>query len=459
MLAVDADPSLRELGERVRFQTVRDEGDEHVVHHVVRRWPFEFELVPRAGDTSRRYRVMASLLGIDGEVVAVQRVEGGFFAGQRRDVTLRFEDACGPCASRETCRQGRCEGACVVFGPSPEDTRFESCESVPDGGLLDAGGLDGGGLDADSPDGGGRDGGASDGGGEPRVHEDLLFAYDFAVAPTDTIVDCSGEGHDLAVMRTPRWEPGHTRFDAGDGPAALSSARDTDALRIVRTLRRYTLEAWLTPLEGLSDAPSTQTGPAAAFELVDTSAAPTRHLVRLRLAGPVAGDDRHRVIVTTSDSRGDSFGRWYLVADVRIFDLRRPLHVVYTHDSSGVDAREEIWIDGRRAIPRWSDAGVAEPCPAECSPDDCVDVDRRAVCDVGYRVDGSVAIRPARLSWSSNPRVRLAGATATGPTADVFTGRYHLVAAYGRVLSLEEVLRHFALGPSADPCPVGRSLR
>jgi hypothetical protein len=94
-------------------------------------WPVCVPLVPRGGAANRSYGVIAELSDAS-RVTHVLRASGGYVAGRRTDVALRFEDACAgmtACASTETCVDGRCVSAGAVPGV------LERCGTIaPDGG-------------------------------------------------------------------------------------------------------------------------------------------------------------------------------------------------------------------------------------------------------------------------------------------------------------------------------------
>ncbi len=92
----------------------------------------EITLLPRDHDTSRRWRLVASL--VDDVGAPFNELEAaGRYASGAREVRLRFEDACSdalPCPRGRTCSLGVCVDACVV---SSEPGATTESERVPCG--------------------------------------------------------------------------------------------------------------------------------------------------------------------------------------------------------------------------------------------------------------------------------------------------------------------------------------
>jgi len=77
-------------------------------------FPVRVPTHPRDEDASRRLDLVADLLGSGDELLARQRVVGGYVAGEIREVARTFDSACVrklDCGRLETCRAGACESA------------------------------------------------------------------------------------------------------------------------------------------------------------------------------------------------------------------------------------------------------------------------------------------------------------------------------------------------------------
>jgi alpha-tubulin suppressor-like RCC1 family protein len=79
-------------------------------------------LVPKGGDSTRRYVVVAELLDEGAQTLARIEAHGGYTDGELGLLELWFEDACAgklDCGAARTCQAGSCMGAC--FSPRSAD--------------------------------------------------------------------------------------------------------------------------------------------------------------------------------------------------------------------------------------------------------------------------------------------------------------------------------------------------
>lgn len=114
--------------------------------------PTGVRLVPRGGDASRTFEVTGELLDAAGAPFSRVAARGTFASGQRREIRLRFEDACQDvvCDEALTCRAGGCVDPCLVAArPGGTSVPCRSDGGVDAGPPADDGGRDGG-LDAGS---------------------------------------------------------------------------------------------------------------------------------------------------------------------------------------------------------------------------------------------------------------------------------------------------------------------
>ncbi len=177
-------------------------------------WPVRIALVPKSGDASRVYEVVATASDASGRV-AEARVLSSYLAGETLtlDVWLRDDCADVTCGADETCAAGACVAVqpvdpCMLStldgglpkGCTPLDGGIgEPDASTPDGGIdagLDAGsmdagsmdaGLDAGSMDASSGDAGPPDAGPPDAGpvdgGSPTDLYNVVFVTSSTVVP------------------------------------------------------------------------------------------------------------------------------------------------------------------------------------------------------------------------------------------------------------------------------------
>ncbi|MFK7985210.1 MAG: RCC1 domain-containing protein [Sandaracinaceae bacterium] len=143
-----ADPTLLEdatefhlrvenaAGEPVFEETVALGGD-------VRLSDQAWVLVPIDDDATRSFSLeatLSSVAGVSSTVVA----RAGYTAAERRVLRLHFDEACGgvECGTGQTCRHGRCVGACFTPGSAALDETSEpeggECQTCGEGGLVSA---------------------------------------------------------------------------------------------------------------------------------------------------------------------------------------------------------------------------------------------------------------------------------------------------------------------------------
>jgi hypothetical protein len=146
LVVFDADEEMRSAAARLRIEVINQErGTAHwdvpIAPNEPRgtSFPVTLPLVPRGGDPTRTFDVVADLIASDDSLIARQRVSSGYVARELRVVRVQFDDACGGvlCDRGTTCRGGACVDSCVE--PAPLDDRSIRGCPLPDGGTSDAG--------------------------------------------------------------------------------------------------------------------------------------------------------------------------------------------------------------------------------------------------------------------------------------------------------------------------------
>lgn len=141
----DADLGVREDGERLRIDLVPTAGERRTWDLPLvagetgaTSFPVRLPLIPRGGDPSRTYLIVADVLDGDGAVIARQRVSSGYVRDELRYIRVHFSDVCGDelCAVGTTCIDGDCVDDCALPASSPEAERM-ACETA-DAGTADA---------------------------------------------------------------------------------------------------------------------------------------------------------------------------------------------------------------------------------------------------------------------------------------------------------------------------------
>ena len=113
-------------------------------HPFLHETPAGVTLSPEGGDTGRRWRVVATLMNADGDVIGQQQAIGGYADGIRR-INLCFTRDCESvsCAAGLVCDEGQCQEPCVALGPADSDARAARvecrCEDLVDGSLCQDG--------------------------------------------------------------------------------------------------------------------------------------------------------------------------------------------------------------------------------------------------------------------------------------------------------------------------------
>jgi hypothetical protein len=169
-------------------------------------FPLSIGIVPKDGDSSRRFEIVVSAMGADGTRVGEARARGTFVEGRTHLLELFLEDACidTRCMATETCRAGVCEDAEVdvaslpLYEPgAPPDPRDAGVDRVSldadtdddaalDAGPSDLGADDAGGDDAGGDDAGGDDAGGDDaGGGLVRPPSSIWAIWELPGTPTN----------------------------------------------------------------------------------------------------------------------------------------------------------------------------------------------------------------------------------------------------------------------------------
>jgi hypothetical protein len=144
-------------------------------------FPIRVALVPRGGDSTRRYQVTASAHAADGSLLAEARVISGYVPDAIRYARLVLQDACigvAACGAAAelplTCSRGVCADPRADVGSFSSDRNASApieqqpLDTAPtDAGTTDGGTTPGTARDAATPDGGStnnRDAGPSDAG-------------------------------------------------------------------------------------------------------------------------------------------------------------------------------------------------------------------------------------------------------------------------------------------------------
>ncbi|MEM9195648.1 MAG: hypothetical protein AAGF12_41155, partial [Myxococcota bacterium] len=119
-LIIDADPSIQEETVRFRVTAIRQDGSSEMVEasppiEPNARYPFELPVIPRNGDATRRFQLVAEAFDAAGVRIGFQRIESSFEDGQTKYVRVMFESGCQDvsCPERQRCIAGLCESACV----------------------------------------------------------------------------------------------------------------------------------------------------------------------------------------------------------------------------------------------------------------------------------------------------------------------------------------------------------
>lgn len=153
LIVFTADAPTTALTERLHIEVTNQEGIRRVWDIDLRegeptatRFPVTLPLVPRGGDATRTYDVVADAIGASG-VIARQRVRSRYVADELREIRVRFSSECSAvlCDRGTTCRGGTCVDACAE--PAPRgDPSFHAC-ALPDAGVLPDAGIDETGCD------------------------------------------------------------------------------------------------------------------------------------------------------------------------------------------------------------------------------------------------------------------------------------------------------------------------
>ncbi|MEM9193532.1 MAG: hypothetical protein AAGF12_30435 [Myxococcota bacterium] len=142
LVVFEADDGARESAQRLRIDVDNQDGERSSWNIPLADdlpgatdFPVTLPLVPRNGDPSRTFSLVADLVDAAGQPLFRQRLRSGYEEGALREVRLRFGAGCEGelCSEGATCRSGNCVDACLEPGPvGSGDLRL--CEPT-DGGV------------------------------------------------------------------------------------------------------------------------------------------------------------------------------------------------------------------------------------------------------------------------------------------------------------------------------------
>jgi hypothetical protein len=218
VVRIDAQPCTRVRARWVQVRVIDHEGalaldtEEELAPLGRVAFPFEVPVVPRGGDSSRRFWVEAVILDEDRATLSTVRVGGHYLSDQIAEIPACFTDGCagvdcGPCtpvtedggaiAACETCESGAGTRACVPAAgdPVPYEGTASPCPTIAstcgDAGVPDGGGVDAGGVDAGPARDAGSDAGPIDAGDPCARPEDCDNNMD---DDCDGRTDCFDDG-------------------------------------------------------------------------------------------------------------------------------------------------------------------------------------------------------------------------------------------------------------------------
>lgn len=152
MVTIGAEDGLRETIDQVEIAIYGTDGVTSVDLVEVRRirptagWPLKVGLVPRDGDASRQFGIVAIALDASGAQLAQQSVLSGYVARSTRWVHIQLHNACFGvgCSEGETCCQGGCTSASLpaetlplyADGMTPPSAAQVQCSALPIGRII-----------------------------------------------------------------------------------------------------------------------------------------------------------------------------------------------------------------------------------------------------------------------------------------------------------------------------------
>jgi alpha-tubulin suppressor-like RCC1 family protein len=126
LVFVHAEPGLREQASRIQIQVEGPEGDtvadeDHPLPEESTGSIARVPLVPKGGDATRTFRLVATLTDGDGQKLVSGEVVSGYDNEKLREIHLWLDEQCQDvsCDPGRTCDRGTCVGAC--FDPAKTD--------------------------------------------------------------------------------------------------------------------------------------------------------------------------------------------------------------------------------------------------------------------------------------------------------------------------------------------------
>ncbi|HJL17557.1 MAG TPA: hypothetical protein RMH99_17975 [Sandaracinaceae bacterium LLY-WYZ-13_1] len=129
MLAIDADPALREEIAFLHVHVFGGEAGRPVEMYASRRdirydelaWPWRVAMVPLDPDPPRAWLVDVTAERADGTPITASTVRGGYAPERTVRVELRLEETCaGVLCDRARCEDGRCVDPLVDVSTAPD---------------------------------------------------------------------------------------------------------------------------------------------------------------------------------------------------------------------------------------------------------------------------------------------------------------------------------------------------
>ncbi|MGE0790162.1 MAG: hypothetical protein AB7S26_31095 [Sandaracinaceae bacterium] len=145
IVVLEADPNVASAAEHLHIVVTSQDGTLHEVdvslaagEEGATQFPVRLPIVPRDGDASRTFLVVADVIDADGGVLGRQRIASRFVADELRWIRARFTDGCVGelCTSSTSCESGACADACTEPAIDEASSRI-ACPA--DGSLCERG--------------------------------------------------------------------------------------------------------------------------------------------------------------------------------------------------------------------------------------------------------------------------------------------------------------------------------
>lgn len=140
IVELHAEPGVLEDARALRVVVENEEGKvvlnrEKAVDRAVAKLA-RIPLVPKGHDSTRRFRVVATLLNSSGEDLSRIEARAGYIEDELTELELWFRDACTgklDCGEGRTCHQGQCVGSCFTPGTGgPATPECKECQVCGD---------------------------------------------------------------------------------------------------------------------------------------------------------------------------------------------------------------------------------------------------------------------------------------------------------------------------------------